>query len=228
MIRDFRNEVASLVKRIRETFPWYDRLVRECGYDLNGNPEQLPYMNEAILTQHYYTAEHNGLEGAHTYFTSGTSNGARKKIIYSEEDHGAYVGHRQKIFARFLSASCRTACSDLGTGHAAASAQEVFDGLGLESLYIDCRKPVQEHLAILNSYQPDVLFTMPMILDSIIHTNNAKFSPRKLIVVGDVASRSWKDHIVNYFSLRRSDLLDVVGSIEIGSIAYECFECDSY
>jgi len=228
MIRDFTTQLAPLVARIRETFPWYDHLVRECGYDLDGDPERLPYIDEAILTQHYYTAEHNGLAGAHTYFTSGTSNGARKKILYSDEDHGAYVQHRQKIFSRFLSGSCKTACADLGTGHAAASAKEVFDGLGLESLHIDCRKPVQEHLAILNSYQPDVIFTMPMILDSIIHTNEANFRLRKVIVVGDVATRSWKDHIVNFFSLQRRDLLDVVGSIEIGSIAYECFDCDSY
>ena len=83
MIGDFRDQFAPLVARIRETFPWYDRLVSECGYDVDGDPARLPYIDEAILTQHYYTAEHNGLGGAHTYLTSGTANGARKKILYS-------------------------------------------------------------------------------------------------------------------------------------------------
>ena len=85
MLNDFAAELAPLVTRIRETFPWYDRLVSECGYDLDGDPERLPYIDEAILTQHYYTAAHNGLEGAHTYLTSGTSNGARKKTTMLDE-----------------------------------------------------------------------------------------------------------------------------------------------
>lgn len=228
MIHQFREILTPLATLIRKTFSWYDQMLRTCGYDLNNEPALLPYIDEPILNKNYYDADHGGLAQGDVYLTSGTSSGARKKILYSPEDHAAYVRQRQKIFSRFIPPKCKTACSDLGTGHAASSAQEVFQGLGLEAFHIDCRRPIQEHLVALNSYRPDVLFTMPMILDSIIHTNNVRFQPRKIIVVGDVATPAWKEHIINYFALKKNDLLDIVGSIEIGSIAYECFDCCSY
>lgn len=249
-----------LVARLRQTFKWYDALLLEAGYDMDHDPERLPYIDEHVLTQHYYHASepdpyyasesdpyhtgapdlHNAsnpdlsharnpnLETCSAYYTSGTSIGARKRILYSAEDHGLYVDQRRNIFARFLSPECRTACSDLGTGHAAASAVEIFRGLDVECFQIDFRRPAGEHVALLNEHDPDVLFTMPMVLDSLIQTGGLNFHPRKIITVGDVASPAWKKRIADFFSLETKDLLDIVGSIEVGSIAYECFDCGLY
>ena len=223
-LRELKERFDPLVARLRRTFKWYDALLLEAGFD--GNPEQLPYIDEHILTQHYYTAR--DLEHCSAYYTSGTSIGTRKRILYSAEDHNLYVEQRRKIFAHFLSTECRTACSDLGTGHAAASAVEIFTRLGIDCFYIDFRRPAVEHVALLNEHRPDVLFTMPMVLDSLIQAGGLDFRPRKIITVGDVASRAWKKRIADFFSLQSEDLLDIVGSIEIGSIAYECFDCALY
>jgi phenylacetate-coenzyme A ligase PaaK-like adenylate-forming protein len=67
-----------------------------------------------------------------------------------------------------------------------------------------------------------------MVLDSLIQAGGLNFRPRKIITVGDVASRAWKKRVADFFSLRSEDLLDIFGSIEVGSIAYECFACGLY
>lgn len=222
------NSVQEIITRLRRTFGWYDALLIEAHYDLDHDQARLPYIDEHILTQHYYEAHDPKLGHCHAYYTSGTSTGARKRILYSTEDHEFYVEQRRKIFARFLTPECKSACSDLGTGHAASSAVEIFGKLGVDCFHIDFRRPVGEHVVLLNEQRPDVLFTMPMVLDSLIQTGELRFRPRKIITVGDVVSPAWKKRIADFFSLQREDLLDVLGSIEVGSIAYECFECGLY
>lgn len=221
-------EIDGLIARLRRTFRWYNTLLLEAGYDSDQDPQRLPYIDEHVLTQHYYESPAPNLKDCHAYYTSGTATGARKRILYSTEDHDLYVEQRRKIFARFLTPECKTACSDLGTGHAASSAIEIFGKLNINCFHIDFRRPVGEHVALLNEHQPDVLFTMPMVLDSLIQTGDLQFKPRKIITVGDVVSPAWKKHIADFFALKLEDLLDVVGSIEIGSIAYECFDCGVY
>ena len=221
-------KIDPLIARLRRTFQWYDTLLGETGYDLDHDPGRLPHIDEHILTQHYYEARDPTLDDCQAYYTSGTATGARKRILFSTEDHKLYVEQRRKIFARFLTPECKTACSDLGTGHAASSAVEIFGKLNIDCFHIDFRRPVGEHVALLNEHQPDVLFTMPMILDRLIQSSELDFRPRKIITVGDVVSPAWKKRIADFFSLQHEDLLDVVGSIEVGSIAYECFDCGLY
>jgi phenylacetate-coenzyme A ligase PaaK-like adenylate-forming protein len=224
-LQEFASEMAAIVRRTRRNFKWYDEMLDACGYDQDAQPARLPFIDEAILNQYYYNASHPQFGDCQVYLTSGTANGERKRILFSTEDHESYVDQRRQIFSHFISADCKSACSDLGTGHAASSASEVFQQLGLESFQIDFRSPIQEHLEGLNNHRPDVLFTMPVILNSIIQTGALKHHPKKIIVVGDVATQSWKQGITNYFGLNRTDLLDVVGSIEIGAIAHQCFDC---
>lgn len=227
-IESFHKEVDRIVSDVRKNFPFYDELVRGSGYDIAKLPAKLPFLNEAILSEHYYSSEFPHLSNAQTYFTSGTSSGKRKKVLYSSEDHDLYIKHRQHIFERILTTECKIACSDLGTGHAAASAKEIFHGLGLECHHIDFKLPEPEHVELLNRYQPDVLFTMPMILDNILFEGGLRIRPKKILLVGDVASVAWKSHIVRYFGITRRDLTDLYGSIEVGSIAYECDSCGLY
>lgn len=226
-IENFRSEFAILTSYIRKNFPWYDALLTQCGYDQTYDPFELPFIDDQILSQHYYNADIN-LPDASAYFTSGTSRGIKRKILWSPPDHQQYLEQRKRIFSDFLSRDCKSACADLGTGHAAASAMEIFRMMGLQCFDIDFTKPIEEHLELLNQAQPDVLYTMPMILENMIRHRNVRFRPKKIIVVGDIASTAWKKHITDFFSLARQDLLDIYGSIEIGSIAYECFDCGFY
>lgn len=227
-IHNFKPEIERLLFCIHRHFPWHRQLAFDRGYYTNTNPEKLPYISESILNTYYYNSQTIKLNNGLIYYTSGTSNGMRKKVIYSQEEHRQYLEQRKKIFSRFLSLDCRIACSDLGTGHAANSAAHIFEELGLKHQKIDYRQPLSEHVKILNKYQPDVLFTMPMILDKIIGTGRLEWKPKKIIVVGDVASNKWKNNIVNYFGICKNDLLDILGSIEVGSIAYECHDCGLY
>lgn len=224
----FRHEFEQIVPRVRGNFEWYDKMVTESGYEEDLQPGRLPLIDEAVLSLYYYEAHIPQPAQNHVYLTSGTSTGARKRILYSREDHIQYVHQRKRIFSNFVTSDCRTACSDLGTGHAASSASEIFAEMGIKHHVIDFRRPINEHVELLNDYRPAVLFTMPVVLDRIIQTGDIRFRPKKIIIVGDIATRAWKNYITRCFGLNKNDLLDIYGSIEVGCIAYECFDCGAY
>lgn len=197
-------------------FPWYRELV-EAGLS------ELPLIDERVLAAHYYTAP--VMPGAEVYLTSGTSGGARKQIQYCAQDDDNYVSQRRDLFSDFFGPAVLErrgiAVSDLGTGHAAALGRRVFSDLGLDARDIDFTAPVAEHVAVLNELQPDVLFTMPMILDQILLSGPALTArPGKIIVVGDLAPPAWRANVAERFGMGIVDVLDVMGSIEIGAIAY--------
>ncbi|MCD4850881.1 hypothetical protein LN996_08690 [Arthrobacter sp. AK01] len=210
--------INLVVERISKQFPWYAELAKTDAPSLS----TLPLINQAILEKHYYL-ETQVPNGTDTYFTSGTSGGTRKRILYGEDDDNAYVAQRRQLFDRFLTGVPRgsNAVADLGTGHAAASARRIFEEMGLQSFDIDFQRPISEHISLLNEWQPDVLFTMPMILDQLMQQSAAlQISPRKIIVVGDLATAAWRQRVASHFGIQFNDVLDLFGSIEIGAIAY--------
>lgn len=225
-----RDRLPALVRETCARFPWYAQLLHEGGLDESSPLEALPVIDERCLTEHYYTASHDHWPDAMEYRTSGTSSGRRKRVLYSPEDHRAYLDQRWELFRRFLAdVPARTvAVADLGTGHAAASAREILTDLDFDARDIDFRSPIDEHVERLNQWAPTVLFTMPMILDRMLQTDRLAIRPRKLIVVGDVAPPNWRRHVAEQFGIGFDDVLDIVGSIEIGAIAYFCAETGLY
>ncbi|MEV6742474.1 hypothetical protein AB0N14_38650 [Streptomyces sp. NPDC051104] len=212
--------IERLVTGHMRRFPWYADLVRRSGAASHAL-DSLPLLDQTVLEAHYYGAP--ALPDADTFLTSGTSGGFRKAIQYSASDDDAYVAQRRRLFADFLAPLRKgaVAVADLGTGHAAASARRVFLDLGLDARDIDFMSPLQEHVAKLNAWQPDVLFTMPMILDQILQAvPGLTARPRKVIVVGDLAPPAWREHVATRFGIGVEDVLDILGSIEIGAIAY--------
>jgi phenylacetate-coenzyme A ligase PaaK-like adenylate-forming protein len=218
-----QRDLGELVARHRRRFGWYDTLVEEQdAQDVTGLAD-LPILDERLLLDHYYTAVHRDFSDALAYKTSGTSRGQRKTILYSPDDHASYCEQRAQLFAGFLGdlPPGRVAVSDVGTGHAAASARTIFREIGLKPREIDFRRPIREHVALLNDARPDVLFTMPVILDQLLACRDRLDArPRKVIVVGDVAPANWRRHVAQAFDIGVDDVLDIVGSIEVGAIAY--------
>lgn len=218
--RNDRTALERLVRAHMQRFPWYASLMRDCGAS-PGDPVSLPLIDQDVLGAHYYGGPL--LPGATTFLTSGTSGGRRKRIQYSASDDEAYLAQRRRLFADFLAdvPEGAVAVADLGTGHAAASANHVFAALGFDARDIVFTAPLPDHVAKLNDWQPDVLFTMPMILDQILSAApELTARPRKMIVVGDLAPPAWRAHVATRFGIERSDILDVVGSIEVGAIAH--------
>jgi phenylacetate-coenzyme A ligase PaaK-like adenylate-forming protein len=211
--------IDRLVEQHTRRFPWYAGLVAASGPDL-------PLVDEAVLERHYYTGPQ--LPDAEVYLTSGTSSGLRKRIQYCAADDDRYVAQRRDLFARFLGPDLLgarragvVAVSDLGTGHAAASARRIFVELGLDARDIPFEDPLDTHVERLNRWRPDVLFTMPMILDQLLQAPRPLTArPSRIIVVGDLAPPAWRVHIASRFGIGPQDLLDVVGSVEVGAIAY--------
>ncbi|MGW0855021.1 hypothetical protein [Streptomyces sp. NPDC002690] len=224
-------ELAALAAGHAQRFPWYRELLLRRGVLGSGDLSGLPVVGAGLLSTHYYTADHPQLPDASAYHTSGTSGGQRKRILYSPADDDAYVAHRRALFGEFTRSlpPGSVAVADLGTGHAAASARRVFLELGFRAYDIDFTRPVDEHVENLNTWRPDVLFTMPMILDKLLQASpGLDIRPQKIMVVGDVAPPAWRDHIADRFGLRPEDVLDVFGSIEVGAIAHSCAETGLY
>lgn len=220
------------IKSIGVTFPWYAQLLRDTRADASCL-ETLPVITEELLTQHYYHAEHRLLDQYHSYLTSGTTSGKRKRILYSDSDQRIYLQQRMSIIRDFCGEGHVRACADLGTGHAAATAGEIFQAMGCEVELIDFTRPIEQHIEVLNRIKPDIFFTMPMILDCLTATGKLDFQPKKIIVLGDVASLAWQSKVADYFHIKPAQVLDLFGSIEIGSIGFfnhtlGCYQFDPY
>lgn len=215
-------DIAALAARYAERFPWYGRLLDARGVRGSGRLADLPIVDPALLTEHYYTADHGHLPDASAYFTSGTSTGLRKRILYSPADDDAYAAQRKALFQEFAGdlPAGSPAVADLGTGHAAASARRIFEEMGFRAHDIDFQLPVEQHVEKLNAWQPELLFTMPMILDRLMRSPGLAIAPRRIIVVGDLAPENWRRQVARHFGIGFGEVLDLFGSIEIGAIAH--------
>lgn len=222
--------LADLVRAHCSRFPWYEELLSNVGADAD-DLKSLPVLGEDLLVQHYYGVDTTSLPGASTYRTSGTASGGRKSICYSADDHAVYVDRRFELFTEFSREAPAGApvVADLGTGHAAASAREIFDRMGFEAHDVDFSLPIRQHVDLLDAVRPVVLYTMPMILDQLVQIGGRFLeSVRKVIVVGDVAPANWRSSIARTFGIGFDDVLDVYGSIELGAIAFYCAASGSY
>ncbi len=218
--------IAGHTGKICKNFPWYLDLIPKGKVLLR--IYDLPFLTSDLLIDKYYTAEQafNGM--THEYFTSGTTSGLRKRIVFSEREHKTYISDRTQIIEDFVKDKDYRAFADLGTGHAAASAEEIFTNIGLENSSIDFSCPIDEHVAALNAFQPDLLFTMPMILNQLINHGDLAIDLKQVILLGDVVTDAWARSARAALNLDRSDLIDLMGSIEIGSIAHYDADLDCY
>jgi phenylacetate-coenzyme A ligase PaaK-like adenylate-forming protein len=215
------------IERTLETFPWYGLLHPGGADGLRKTTAlgQLPLMTSERLEKHYYGAYRppGDVRRLRVYRTSGTSSGIRKTIYYSEEDERRYAEIKSGIFGRFLQGSgVRNALSDMGTGHAADTARDVFRRIGLQAESVSFRLPVERHLERLEALRPGVLYTMPSILDRLLQAADdpARFRIRKIILVGEPAPPAWQANVAERLGIRPADVMDTYGSIEIGTLAY--------
>lgn len=212
-------KLQDKVHEVIEVFPWYKELIGEEGTEYNLS--SLPLMTSKMLETYYYNEP---VDPALTvYRTSGTSTGLRKAIRYSEEDDQYYLDIKTKLFGELLAGSgCTRALADIGTGHAANTAMSIFERLGLDHHSIPFELPIEQHIEQLHAFKPDLLYTMPSILDHIVYAakNPRAFGIRKIILVGEIATPEWQRNMARIFGLEPRDIIDTLGSIEIGTIAY--------
>ncbi|MEK8128007.1 CoF synthetase [Paenibacillus filicis] len=226
-------QLAAIQEKVRvrteQKFSWYGPWLREQlerdDPSGRGYEEAVPLVTAPVLEAHYYT-EANPLaqqEGIHSYRTSGTSSGRRKSIFYSPSDEKAYVRIKLEVFRSILGSSgYGRALADMGTGHAEATAVDVFRQLGMEVESLSFQLPVERHIERLTSFRPEVLYTMPSILDRILQasTKPYDYGIRHVILVGEIASPEWRKSVAGRMGLPLEKITDTYGSIEIGTIAY--------
>ncbi len=233
---DFR--LQKKVSRVLDIFPWYVQLIADYGLDSTDiqSIRQLPLITSDLLERFYYRAElpfDPGPQHRVTFYrTSGTSSLRRKTIYYSEEDENSYVRIKADIFRHILKdTGVVTALSDMGTGHAASTAPEIFERIGMSVESIDFRQPIGLHIGKLLELRPHVLYTMPSILDHLLSASTvdpASYGIRQVILVGESASPAWIKSISERLRLAETDITDTYGSIEIGTIAYYSHEHGRY
>lgn len=211
------NEVKAHFEEIASNFSWYsDLLGQKTGNDV-------PLITAEVLEKNYYLAE--AANDMIVYRTSGTSSGQRKQILYNDFDESRYLKNKTLIFKNFLDKSIvplKKVLCDMGTGHAANTGTTIFGSLGFDTRSISFEKPVEEHITELVNVKPNVLYTMPSILDRIIHAADApkEMGIKKIILTGEIASSVWQEKIAETFGINRTDILDTYGSIELGVVGY--------
>ncbi|QAY65220.1 AMP-binding protein [Paenibacillus protaetiae] len=214
-------QLRELVEQTCAAFPWYKALLPNGGERAEVRLDELPLINGQLLERHYYTASMGGAFAV--YRTSGTSSGGRKAIAYSKQDERHYLEVKAKLYDRLTAgAGIKRALADMGTGHAASTALDVFRRLGWEADAIPFEEPVEKHVLKLLQMKPDLLYTMPSILDRIIAASDdpSAFGVRRILLVGEVASPQWRRRAAERFGIGEDDIVDTYGSIEIGTIAY--------
>ncbi|MNS39940.1 hypothetical protein D3C72_722410 [compost metagenome] len=227
--------VVETWNKMNKSFPW---IQARSG---NPDPESSPFSecNQPLLVTaedletYYYGPDFPFPEQKqlHMYQTSGTSSGRRKRIYYSDADEAAYLSIKEEVFREVLQeAGFRSALSDMGTGHAEATALAVFRGLGMEADSISFRLPVEQHLEKLSAMKPEVLYTMPSILDRILGASSdpSSYGIRQVILVGEIASPGWIRRTAQQLQIPEDRITDTYGSIEVGTIAYYSYAYDRY
>lgn len=220
--------VVETWNRMAELFPWIKE--RESGTDQEPAPFTAwhrPFLLKSTDLEKYYYNVESPIPGQESelymYQTSGTSSGRRKRIYYSDADEAAYLDIKQSVFSTILQLDdLRKALSDMGTGHAEATALAVFRSLGMEADTVSFRLPIARHLQRLSEFKPDVLYTMPSILDRILKAaeDPASYGIREVILVGEIASPGWIGRTARQLGIPKDHITDTYGSIEVGTIAY--------
>lgn len=211
--------IKEVIQKMKRQFPWLLP-----GHDQEELAE-LPLVSAGLLESYYYIDTNPCLqvEEMNRYQTSGTSSKRRKTIFYSQSDEEAYLRIKLDVFRTILEgARYRTAMADMGTGHAEATAVEVFRELGMEVESVSFRLPIEGHIERLQSFRPEVLYTMPSILDRIMQAseNPAGYGIQHVILVGEIASPGWRQRTAERLGITETHITDTYGSIEIGTIAY--------
>ncbi|EFM09258.1 coenzyme F390 synthetase-like protein [Paenibacillus curdlanolyticus YK9] len=215
MNRKGMNRIAAYYAR---KYDWYAALLQHSD-DMLGN--ETPYLTADILEQHYYNSK--APEGCYVYRTSGTSGGRRKMIAYSEADERRYLAVKTRLFAQLAGdRPIRRAFADMGTGHAAATSIAIFKELGWENEAIAYDEPIERHIERLTQFRPDLLYTMPSLLERIACAldDPASLGIQCIITVGEAASPQWRSAMASTFGIDARDVMDTYGSIEIGTIAW--------
>ncbi|WP_053373049.1 hypothetical protein [Paenibacillus sp. FJAT-27812] len=232
--------IEQHIERISQLHPWYTDLLAKQGLDPQAcQLAELPLITSDILEKHYFTNEARTEADLSVYRTSGTSTGIRKAIYYSPEDDECYIEAKTACFREWLAATrtaeqqpaaIHKALADMGTGHAANTAMLIFDRLGLQADSISFALPIEEHIAKLASTRPELLYTMPSILDAIAaHSRNPRdYGIKRIILVGEIAPPHWQSNMADRFGIEPHHILDTYGSIEIGAIASYSHSHDLY
>jgi len=231
---DEQSLVVATAIRAARTWPWYASRLAQSGFFDEPTFERVPVITQADIDAGYSVADvDDGTDRSQgrLFATSGTSTGRSRNVFWPRADDVRYVAQRARLFGSFIGDSCTSACADLGTGHAQASALEIFRVLGLDGHEIDVRNPIERHLAILRELQPDLFYTMPVILERIVGAGGRGrpgFAPKWIVVLGDLAPRTWRRAMERRLGMEEGHLVDVFGSIEVGAIAYSDDERERY
>ena len=225
-----KDRVVAAASRAAQHSAWYADRLAASGFVESQTFDNIPLLTEADFELGYYLArEHDGdAHGSAAFTTSGTTSGVGRRVDWPLADHQRYVEQRAALFGSLMADSCRTAVADLGTGHAQASAVEIFASLGLESHEIDVSTPIDGHVAALRRWQPDLLYTMPVILERIVGSGGPGYVPPWIVVLGDMAPRPWRRAMERRLGMAAGRIVDVFGSIEVGAIAYSDDEHERY
>ena len=206
-------DLQKKLSEIKYYFPWY----KGEGERL----EDLPLLTGAFLNEFYY--KYKPTDMCYVYETSGNaSSGMRKKVFYSSMDESWWLDEKIKIFGEFLEGvEISRGIIDVGQGHVAKMAPSVLNRLNILNACLDITEPLDHHIAVIKSFRPQLLYTSPTILDSILYNLSEPhlIGIKKLIIIGEIVTPEWMQRIASLFRIDVKDIHINYGCTELGTLA---------
>jgi phenylacetate-coenzyme A ligase PaaK-like adenylate-forming protein len=197
--------------------PWYAELL-----DSGGSEEPPPLVTRELLDRH--TVDGVETDDQIAFTTSGAASGKPRRVPWNGEEMALNNDLKRRQWASHVGERDRVAI-DVGLGLATHSASSVFTSLGCQCLELPFDLQVGEHIRALAEFFPDVLYSMPSIVDALLAEGRLVRSIERLILVGEPCSDVWMKLTADRLGITVADILDTYGCAEVGLIACGCPVC---
>lgn len=217
-----KTRIIEKIEELKKDHPWYGEFI--------GNISEfadLPYVTRNVLDKYYYNNCYS--KELIKFTTSGTSTGVKRAIYYSQDEIDYNNDQKKNLFGNFISGSNPVGIV-VGIGLAASSADQVFKSLNKDTFVISYEDTFDKVIKLMPKYQPEVLYSMPSLIDSIIDQMDTKLltSVKKVILVGEILTDKARKKISRELNIRENNILNTYGCVELGLLAFECNVCNRF
>jgi phenylacetate-coenzyme A ligase PaaK-like adenylate-forming protein len=217
-----KTSIAEKLEELKKYHPWYGEFIGNIsGFD------GLPYITRDVLDKYYYNNCYS--KKLIKFTTSGTSTGVKRAIYYSKDEIDYNNKQKKELFGNFIN-GLNPVGIVVGIGLAASSADKVFKSLNKETFIVSYDDAFDKVIQLMPKYQPEVLYSMPSLIDSIIEKMNPKLlsSVKKVILVGEILTDKARKKISSSLNILEGDILNTYGCVELGLLAFECEICKRF
>jgi phenylacetate-CoA ligase len=218
--------LRAMLRHAYNYVPYYHRLfssakIRPEDIRKKDDLRKMPLTTKQDIQKNYRGIITRGVDVSklHSNFTSG-STGIPLKLIF---DH-SYSSFNYAS-TKYLFSECDVKLSDnfvtvWGRAQSTVWAKNYVRLWDISETIVPLF-PQEKLINVLRQINPDVVCTFPSVLSSLANYDVSGINPRLIFTQGEVVTQHCRELVRNMFNL---ELLETYGSVEFGSLAFECNE----